>query len=195
MGQFVDRGAVFAGWVGVGMAAVIVLSFELVLPLQSIVFLMAPFGGMLIGYYANTRGSSPVERWSRIASNAVYAGIVTGVSLALLYAAVRFLFFFADTGYQPNAPNAAQTCRTGADCVYQRYLSDPTYAQLVRDQHITDPESLQAYFVRQQLDGGVALVLLTVGTSVFGGVLYGASRPRDRATGATGTAHGADPAT
>jgi hypothetical protein len=194
MSRFVDRGAVFAGWVGLGMAAVIVLSFELVLPLQSIVFLMAPFAGVLIGYYANTRGGRPVERWGRIVSNAVYAGIVTGASLALLYAAVRFLFFFADTGYRPDAPRAAQTCRTGAECVYERYLADPTYAQLVRDQHITDPDALQAYFLRQQLDGGVALVLLTIGTGVFGGVLYGASRPRDHATGSAGTAPGPNPA-
>lgn len=193
MSRLVDRGAVFAGWVGLGMAAVIVLSFELVLPLQSIVFLMAPFAGMLIGYYANTRGGRPVERWSRILTNAVYAGIVTGISLALLYAAVRFLFFFADTGYRPDAPRAAQTCRTGADCVYQRYLADPTYAQLVHDQHITGPDALQEYFLRQQLDGGTALVLLTIGTSVFGGILYGASRPKDRATGPADTAPGAEP--
>ena len=76
MSRVLDRGAIFAGWVGAGMAAVIVLSFELVIPVQPVVFYSAPFAGLLIGYYANQRseragapgaGSSPTpctRAWS-----------------------------------------------------------------------------------------------------------------------------------
>ena len=53
LGRLVDPGAVFAGWVGVGMALVIAIAFELIIAVQPIVFLVAPFAGILIGGYAN----------------------------------------------------------------------------------------------------------------------------------------------
>ncbi len=181
MRRVVDRGAVFAGWVGVGMAAVIVLSFELVIPLQSVVFLSAPLAGLLIGYYANARSERPAGAWGRFLANAAYAGLVTGLSLALLYGAVRLLFFYADQGFQPTG--SAATCQSGADCTYQRYLADPASAQELRAAGVTDAAGFERYFLQQQLDGGVTLVVWTALPAVFGGLMYGASRPRQRTPG------------
>ena len=36
-GRFVDRGSVFAGYVGIGMAIVVVIAFALVIPVQTLV--------------------------------------------------------------------------------------------------------------------------------------------------------------
>ena len=65
----VDRGAIFAGWVGLGMAVVIAIAFELIIAVQTLVFLFAPIAGLLIGVYANARS----ERWRplrRVIANA-----------------------------------------------------------------------------------------------------------------------------
>lgn len=184
MSRLVDRGAIFAGWVGIGMAAVIVLSFELVIPLQAVVFLCAPLAGLLIGYYANSRseigpraGDAPL-RWPRMLGNALYAGLVTGLSLAILYGAVRLLFFYADQGYQPNGQGGAATCRAGADCVFQRYLADPSSAAELRNAGVTDAAQFETYFLRQQWDGALTLVLWTTLPALAGGAMYAASRPR-----------------
>ncbi len=59
MTRFIDAGAVFAGWVGLGMALVIAIAFELIIPVQTVVFVGAPLAGIVIGVYANVRS----ERW------------------------------------------------------------------------------------------------------------------------------------
>jgi hypothetical protein len=64
--RFVDRGAIFAGWVGVGMAMTIAVSFLLVIPIEPVFWLMSPLAGLLIGYYANARAdrlAGPPWRW------------------------------------------------------------------------------------------------------------------------------------
>ena len=48
-GRFLDRGAVFAGWVGLGMGLVIAIAFELIVAIQPLVFLLALPAGALIG--------------------------------------------------------------------------------------------------------------------------------------------------
>ncbi len=53
VGRFVDPGAIFAGWVGVGMAMTIAVSFLLVIPIEPVFWLMAPLAGVLIGYFAD----------------------------------------------------------------------------------------------------------------------------------------------
>ncbi len=176
--RVLDRGAIFAGWVGAGMAAVIVLSFELVIPVQPVVFYSAPFAGLLIGYYANARSERAGGAWGRLAANAVYAGLVTGVTLALLYGALRLLFFYADQGYSADNQGGAVTCRTGADCTYRRYLTDPAYAAELRAAGVTDAAGFERYFLAEQLNGGVTLVLWTLVPALLGGLAYGASNPR-----------------
>ena len=178
MSRLVDQGAIYAGWVGVGMAATIVISFELVIPLQSVVFIMALLGGLLIGYYANARADRRTGPWSRILVNAVYAGLVTGISLALLYGGVRLLFMYADDGYRIPSEGGRLTCSAGPDCTYQRYLADPQQAPKLKAEGITDAATFQTSFLRQQLQGGLALLVITTGTAALGGVFYGASRPK-----------------
>ena len=184
MSRVLDRGAIFAGWVGAGMAAVIVLSFELVIPVQPVVFYSAPLAGLLIGYYANARSLRAGGPWARVAANAVYAGLVTGVSLALLYGAVRLLFFYGDSGNVATGQGPAVACQSGPDCTYQRYLADPSSAAELRAAGITDAAGFERYFLGQQLDGGLILTLWTVVPALFGGLGYRAANARPGAGGA-----------
>ena len=182
MSRVVDRGAIVAGWVGVGMASVIVLSFELVVPLQTVVFLMAPLSGLLIGYYANARFHDPSTPWRRILANGAYAGLVTGVALALMYVAVRLLFVYADDGYRISSQGGQLTCSTGVDCTYRRYLDDPATAAQLRADGVNDAATFQSYYLRQQLDGSLVLVALVGIGGILGAAGYGASRPRPTTT-------------
>lgn len=170
LGGLVDRGAIFAGWVGVGMALVIAIAFELVIAVQSIVFLVAPLAGILVGAYANQRS----ERWRprrRVIGNSVYAGLVTGVALALMYAALRLVFIVADSGYPDfnrtdmnGAPTGIQ-CATGPDCTYQRYVAASRDTEL-RAAGVTDGGSFGSFVVREQLQGAGFLIVLTLAGSL-----------------------------
>ena len=117
MNRVVDQGAVFAGWVGIGMALVLAIAFELIIPVQTLVFLLAPLMGVLIGVYANVRS----ERWrprGRVLANAAYAAVVTGVAVAVLVRrALRLVFIYGDTGAMPDGTSIA--CQTGPDCIYR----------------------------------------------------------------------------
>ena len=64
--RFVDRGAITAAWVGVGMAVTIGVSFLLVIPIEFLVTPFALFAGLLIGYYANARSNRAGGPWPRI---------------------------------------------------------------------------------------------------------------------------------
>ena len=76
--RFVDRGAIIAAWVGIGMAVTIAVSFLLVIPIESDLRLLALFAGLLIGYYANARSNRAGGPWPRILANALLAGVATG---------------------------------------------------------------------------------------------------------------------
>jgi hypothetical protein len=182
MSRVLDRGAIFAGWVGAGMAAVIVLSFELVIPVQPVVFYSAPLAGLLIGYYANARSGRAGGPWARVVANAAYAGIVTGLSLAILYGAIRLLFFYGDAGFSANGQGGAVTCRSGADCTYQRYLADPASAAELRAAGITDAAGFERYFLGQQLDGGLILLMWTAVPALFGGLGFRAANSGARSS-------------
>ena len=158
-GRFIDKGAKFAANVGIGMALVIAIAFELIVAVQSLPFIIAPLAGLLIGGYANQRS----ERWRprrRVFANAAYAGFVTGLSLAIIYVLLRLLFIFVDTGTLPTG--ATLTCQTGPDCTYQRYVQLGEKDQLAAA-GIVDGPSFGAAALREQLNGGVILVLLTTG--------------------------------
>jgi len=100
-GRVLDRGAIYAAMVGLGMAVTIAISFELVIAIQALVFVSAPFAGLVIGYYANDKSLRWRPRW-RLFTNAAFAGTITGLSLALMYVALRLLFIYADSGYRPD---------------------------------------------------------------------------------------------
>ena len=128
MRRFIDRGAITAGWVGIGMAVTIAASFLLIIPIEPIYWYLALPAGLLIGYYANARSARAGGPWRRIVANSLYAGLVTGLTYAAFLLVIKLIFFYADTGYpnfnrvDENGTPIPPTCQTGADCVYSRYL-------------------------------------------------------------------------
>jgi hypothetical protein len=161
------------------MAVIVAIGFELVVAIQSLVFLFAPIGGLLIGYYADAR-SRRSRPWWRVLGNAAYAGLVTGLALALLYGGLRLLFVYADTGFPTyNRTDAAgnitgPTCPTGPGCTYQRYLDAGGGAELAA-LGISDVGSFERHLLAEQLNGGLILVGLTLGGALVGGLAYGAT--------------------
>ena len=188
MMRFLDRGAIVAGWVGLGMAVTVGISFLLVIPIEPIYWLLTPFAGVLIGYYANQRSDRRAGPWGRILANALYAGAVTAVTLALLLLAVKALFFFADTGYRDASLGGSITCQTGADCVYQRYLDADHGPDLTRA-GVTNASAFTGFYWNQQFTTAGTLIGLCVGGGLLGGLMYGFSRPK-----ATRSATTANPA-
>jgi hypothetical protein len=182
-GRILDRGAIFAGWVGLGMALVIAISFALVLAVQPLVLLSAPFAGVIIGLYANHK-SERWRPWSRVLLNAGYAGLVTGLGLAAIYLGLRLLFVYVDSGYRPEPLGGQLSCQIGPDCTYQRLLADGQGDDLAAA-GIVDTATYEAAFLREQLAGGLVIVVLTLGGALLGGAIRGVSRP--------GAPAGADP--
>ena len=171
--RFIDDGAVFAGWVGLGMAVVIALAFELIIPLQAMVFVLAPFMGVLIGVYANVRA----ERWrprGRVLANALYAGVVTGIAIAVFYVIIRLVFIYGDSGSLPDGTSLQ--CQTGPDCVYQRLVIEEQRTGTTGDlaaNGIHDAQSLEAFAWRSLALTGATLFILTLGGSAIGGFARG----------------------
>jgi len=157
--RFVDRGAIFAGWVGLGMAVVIAIAFELIIAVQSLVFIAAPIGGVLIGAYANVRAVRRRPVW-HVFTNAAWAALVTGLSLALIYGSLRLLFVYADTGYRIAAEGGQITCVTGPECTWLRYVEAGFGAELLAA-GVTDGATYGDYIVRSVVQSGGVIILLT----------------------------------
>jgi hypothetical protein len=147
------------------MALVIAIAFELVVAVQSIVFIVAPIAGILIGGYANQRSS----RWRprrRVFANSLYAGIVTGIALALTYAVLRLVFIYGDTGYpdfnqtDANGQPTGIQCATGPACTYQRYLAAGRGDELAAA-GVTDGASFGAFVLHEQAQGALILIIAT----------------------------------
>lgn len=180
MTRLVDRGAVFAGWVGVGMAATIAVSFLLVIPLgEAAVGLLALPAGLLIGYYANQRSERQGGPWSRVVANALLAGVMTGTAFALLFLGTKALFFNADDGYRDAAAGGRIACQQGADCVYRRYLADGRGPAL-EAAGVRDVASFSAFYWGEQRTTAFALFGLSVIGGVGGGLAFGATNRRPR---------------
>ena len=177
MSRFVDRGAITAAYVGIGMAMTIVISFLLIMPIEWIIWILALPSGLLIGYYANQRSDRRAGPWWRILANALFAGAVTGLTAAALLLAVKALFFNADNGYRDAGLGGPLDCWPGADCVYHRYLDGGRGADLAAA-GVTDAASFSTFYWNQQLGtAGVLFVLATAG-GLGGGLLYGVFRPK-----------------
>jgi hypothetical protein len=186
--RLVDRGAITAAYVGIGMAATIAVSFLLVIPIEPFYWLLALPAGLLIGYYANQRSDRRAGPWSRIVANALVAGLATGLTMAALLLAVKALFFYADNGYRPTDLGGPVACTGGADCVYARYRADNA-AELTAA-GITDVASFTGFYWGQQASSAGTVLALTVIGGLGGGLLYGTFRPRTggiRSTTAVGT--------
>jgi hypothetical protein len=178
--RLVDRGAIVAAYVGIGMALVIAVSFLLVIPIEPVYWLLAPFAGLLIGYYANTRSERRAGPWTRIVLNGVFAGLVTGVTLAVLLLGVKALFFAADDGFRDGSLGRPLVCQTGADCVYTRYLVQEDGPAKLRSQGVTDVASFTTLYWTQQLGTAGTLLAITSVGGLGGAGLYALARPKAR---------------
>jgi hypothetical protein len=177
------RPAAVAGLVGLGVALVVVISFELIFAVQAIVFLLALPIGLLIGWYANTRDRTARELavvasggaarssatrigWPRAIANGFIAGVITAVALALLYVLLRLLFLYLDTGFR--ADGAAYACTSGPDCGYQRALDEPRVREALAEAGVHDAAAYTAFFLEGQVLGAASLLVLVIGGSVVG---------------------------
>jgi hypothetical protein len=177
----VDPGAVFAGWVGLGVAVVAVIALALVIAIQGSMFLLALPIGLLLGWYANVRAERSRPRW-RVLANAGYAGLVTALGLAVMYVGLRLLFVYADTGALPDRTRL--DCRTGPDCTYTRHVQ-AGQAEELAEQGITDSASFEAAFLREQAGAGIALLGLTLGGALLSGAAQAVAARKDGARVAT----------
>jgi hypothetical protein len=178
--RFVDRGAITAAYVGIGMAVTIAVSFLLIIPIEPIVWLLALPSGLLIGYYANQRSDRRAGPWSRIIVNGVFAAVITGVTAAVLLLGVKALFFYADNGYRDESAGGAITCTPGADCVYQRYLLIDDGARIpeLEAAGVTDVASFTSFYWASQFStAGLIIVITTIG-GLGGAFAYGVTRPK-----------------
>ncbi len=183
MSRLVDRGAITAAYVGIGMAVTIIVSFMLFIPIEWVIWVLALPSGLLIGYYANQRSDRRAGPWSRILINGLFAGVVTGLSAAVLLLAIKGLFFFADNGFRDPDLGGTISCHAGADCVYQRYLQAGRGPDFVAA-GVTDVDAFTSFYWNEQLgSAGTVLVLTTLG-GLGGAALYGVFRPKPVAAGA-----------
>jgi hypothetical protein len=175
--RVVDRGALTAAYVGIGMAVTIVVSFMLFIPIEWVIWVLALPSGLLIGYYANQRSNRRHGPWLKILLNGLFAGFVTGLTAAVLLLAIKGLFFFADNGYRDPGLGGSLTCQVGADCVYQRYLDDGRGPELVTA-GVTDVDTFTRFYWSEQFGSAATILLLTTIGGVGGAAIYGVARPR-----------------
>jgi hypothetical protein len=192
--RIIDRGALVAAGVGIGMAVTIAISFLLVIPIEPIYWLLALPAGLLIGYYANQRSGRSAGPWPRILANALAAGLATGLSMAALLLVIKVLFFFGDNGYPDFNLVDAQThqpvppfCADGAGCVYARYLAQGSGPELTAG-GIANVDQFSGFYWRQQGSAAGTVLVLTIAGALGGGLLYGLFRPRSRQPGRAGVA-------
>jgi len=181
LGGLVDRGAITAMYVGLGIAVVLAISFLLIIPIEPIYTALALPGGLLLGYYAGVRSGRIRGQWLRILGNALFVGLVTGVTLAALLLAIKALFFYADNGYPTyngtdSTGTAEPTCQTGADCVYHRYLEQQ--AADLRAAGVTDAQGFATVYWNQQTSTAELLLVVSIGAALVGGAIFGATRPK-----------------
>jgi hypothetical protein len=188
LGRVVDRGAITAAYVGIGMAVTMAISFLLVIPIEPVYWALSVPAGLLIGYYANARSARGRGHWPLIASNAIFSGLATGLTLAVLLLGVKALFFAVDDGYRDPSLGGPVTvekddgrpaaCESGGGCVYQRYAEDQAAA--LRAAGVTDAATFSTFYWAQQWSTAGLLIALTTGFGLAGGVIYGVTRPRPK---------------
>jgi len=176
LSRFVDRGAITAAFVGLGVAVVIGISFLLIIPIEPLYWLLALPAGLLVGYYANWKSGRRRGEWPRIAGNALFAGAATGLTLAILLLGVKALFFNADDGYRDPSQGGRISCTPGADCVYRRYLEGQGDA--LRAAGVTDAASFGSLYWAQQQNTAFTLLVGSMAAGLAGGVAFGLTRPR-----------------
>ena len=180
MSRFVDRGAIIAAYVGIGMAVTIAVSFLLIIPIEWVVWVLTIPAGLLIGYYANQRSDRRAGPWGHILINGLFAAFVTGLATATMLLLVKGLFFFADDGYRDAGQGGRIECSTGADCVYQRYLEAGRGPEL-EAAGITDANAFMRFYWGEQFSTAATIIVLTTLSGLGGAALYGVTRPKPEA--------------
>jgi len=182
--RFVDRGAITAAYVGIGMAVTIAISFLLIIPIEPIVWLLTVPSGLLIGYYANQRSNRRAGPWARIVVNGLFAALVTGLTAAILLLGVKALFFYGDNGYRDASAGGPITCSSGPDCVYQRYriIDDGARVPGLEAAGVTDAASFTAFYWSQQFTVAGLIVAVTTAGGLGGALLYGLTRGKPATT-------------
>jgi len=178
--RFVDRGAITAAYVGIGMAVTVAISFLLIIPIEPIVWLLSLPTGLLIGYYANQRSNRRAGPWGRILLNAIFAALVTGLTAAVLLLGVKALFFYGDNGYRDQSAGGPITCSSGANCVYQRYVIVDDGARVADLEAAggTDAASFTGFYWTQQFTVATLIVAITTAGGLGGAFLYVVFRPK-----------------
>jgi hypothetical protein len=181
--RLVDRGAITAAYVGIGMAVTIAISFLLIIPIEPIFWLLSLPTGLLIGYYANQRSNRRAGPWGRILVNGIFAAFVTGVTAAVLLLGVKALFFYGDNGYRDQSAGGPITCSSGAECVYQRYviLDNGGRVAALEAAGVTDAASFTAFYWTQQFTVAGLIVAFTTVGGLGGAALYGLTRGKPAA--------------
>jgi hypothetical protein len=183
--RLIDGGAIYAGWLGAGMAATIAISFLLVIPIEPVVWLLTIPSGLLIGYYANARSGRAAGPWRRVIVNGLYASGLTAATLVLCFLLVKTIFFFADTGFRSEAAGGPLVgCVTGADCVFQRYIA-AGHGPAFEAAGVTTVEEFSAFYWTEQLSTAGIMATLGVLGGLGGAVLYAATARSRRPTSAT----------
>ncbi|HET7181649.1 MAG TPA: hypothetical protein VFI15_05395, partial [Candidatus Limnocylindrales bacterium] len=91
--------------------------------------------------------------------------------------------FFADSGYPDfnrveNGAPVGETCQSGADCVYHRYLAQPNGPEALAQAGVTDAASFGDLYWRQQWSTAEGLVVAATIAALAGGLLFGVAGPR-----------------
>ena len=174
--RFVDRGAIIAAYVGIGMAVTIGMSFLLIIPIEPVYWYLALPAGLLIGYYANPRSDRPAGPWGRILANALFAGLVTGITFAILLLAVKALFFYPDGGYRDARPVARSPARPAPTAstsgTWPRARGRRSRRRGHRCRHVHD------VLLEAQLGNAGMTLLLSVGGALGGGLMFGLANRR-----------------
>jgi hypothetical protein len=182
MNRVLDRGAIVAASIGIGMAVTMAIGFLLVIPIEPIYVLLSLPAGMIIGYYANARAGRERGAWLRILPNSLLAGAATGLTLAILLLGTRALFFFGDTGYpdfnrtDEHGVPYGPTCQNGSDCVYQRYLKQDAAA--LADAGVANAAAFSNVYWARQWSTAELIAISTTGAALLGGMLFGIAGPR-----------------
>jgi hypothetical protein len=175
--RVLDRGAIVAALVGIGVAVTSAVSFLLVIPIEPVYWLLTLPAGLLIGYYANQRSDRRAGPWPRIVANALFAAALTGVTMSVLLLGVKALFFNADNGFRDHDLGGPIACQPGADCVYRRYLDDGRGSEL-EAVGVHDAASFSRFYWDQQLATAALLLGVTTAAGLGGAVLYALFRPK-----------------
>ncbi len=177
MRRFVDRGAITAAWVGLGMAVTIGVSFLLVIPIEPVYWIFALPAGLLIGYYANARSERAGGPWKRLIANAAWAGLITAITYAVLLLGVKAMFFNLDNGYRDGSSGGPLVCTTGPDCVYKRYIA-ANQGPALTAAGVTDVAGFTALYWREQATSAGTTFGLALGGALMGGLMFGAANRR-----------------